>query len=281
MWIRTHFIRVGIAIPVPRDYGLRRCPGRTLNTIVTPRERVLSPSDSCRRTTLRMRKEAHEKSTSVHARTGSVCAAAAAVTIPNNTPGFIKSAADQGLVDPATVITVNVWLKLHNQQKLDRLVAQQTQKNSPNYHRWITQDFINANYGPTAQEVNAVSNFLSAHNLTVLSVAENNLYVKAQGSVSAIQQAFHVQIHGYSRNGAMFRSNAGDPSVSDSSGSLIAAVTGLDDYGFQSNVARPMTPEGVAAPLRAVSGPGGLFFEAQCFRPVETDSFKGGGNMAS
>ena len=63
--------------------------------------------------------------------------------IANNTPGFIKSAVDQGPVDPATVITVNVWLKLRNQQQLDKLVEQQKQGNSPSYHRWITQDEFN------------------------------------------------------------------------------------------------------------------------------------------
>jgi len=103
--------------------------------------------------------------------------------ISNNTPGFIKKAVDQGAVDPASVMTVNVWLKLHNQQQLDNLVQQQKQKGSPSYQRWITQDQFNATYSPTSQEVNAISNFLSAKNLTVVWVAENNLYVKAQGAV--------------------------------------------------------------------------------------------------
>jgi hypothetical protein len=33
------------------------------------------------------------------------------VRIPNNTPGFIASASDQGAVAPSTLLTVNVWLK--------------------------------------------------------------------------------------------------------------------------------------------------------------------------
>ncbi len=199
--------------------------------------------------------------------------------IPNNTPGFIASATDLGAVDPAGVITVSVWLKLHNQQQLDRLVEQQKQKNSPNYHRWITQDQFNADYGPTAQEVNAVSNFLSAHKLTVLSAAENNLYVKAQGSVADVQKTFGVQIHGYSKNGVAYRSNASDPA--DLSGGLIAAVTGLDDYGFQPMVAHAGAAEGAAVFVPATIGPNGLFFEGQCFRPVETDVFTSAGNTAS
>ncbi len=201
--------------------------------------------------------------------------------IANNTPGFIKSAVDQGPVDPATVITVNVWLKLRNQQQLDKLVEQQKQGNSPSYHRWITQDEFNADYGPTPQEVNAVENFLSGKNLTVLSLAENNMYIKVQGTAAAIEKAFNVAIHGYSLNGASYRSNAADPSIGDPSGAHVAAITGLDDYGFEPNVALPVSPEGIPEqPMPLTSRPNGLFFEGQCFRGVETDTFKSGATTA-
>ena len=202
--------------------------------------------------------------------------------IANNTPGFIAKAVDQGPLDPATIMTVNVWLKLHNQQQFDSLVEQQKQKGSPNYRRWITQDQFNADYGPTQQEVNSVENFLSAHNLTVLSVAENNMYIKVEGTAAAIEQAFHVQIHGYNLNGAAYRSNTGDPSIGDASGAHVAAITGLDDYGFQPNVKLPVSPEGgPVLPRPLTSSPSGLFFEGQCFRGVETDIFKSGGTTAT
>src|SRR5260370_15590816 len=82
--------------------------------------------------------------------------------LSHNTPGFIQIAIDQGPVHPASIIAVNVWLNLHNQQQLDKLLEQQKQKCTANYQRWITQDQFNAHYAPTSQEVHAVSNFLSA-----------------------------------------------------------------------------------------------------------------------
>src|SRR5215467_1948252 len=198
-----------------------------------------------------------------------------------NTPGFISQAQDQGPIDPFTPVTVNVWLKLHNQQQLDSLFADQNHPKSANYHRWITQDQFNASYGPTAQEVNAVSNFLAAHNLNVLFVAENNMYVKAQGTAADIQTAFGVQINNYTLNGVSYRSNQSDPSIGDPAGGLVAAITGLDDYGFQPNAIRPVTAEGGEVPLTPIaSGPDGLFFEGQCFRPPETHTFHAGATTA-
>src|SRR5260370_41222272 len=100
-------------------------------------------------------------------------ASAQTYAIRGNTPGFIQKAQDLGAVDPGSVSPVTVWLKLHNEGKLDQLVESQKQKGSANYQKWITQAQFNASFSPTAQEVKAVQNFLSAHGHPTLTVAEN------------------------------------------------------------------------------------------------------------
>jgi len=200
-----------------------------------------------------------------------------------NTPGFTKQAADLGSTDPSTVITVTVWLQLHNEKQLDALVRQLHQPNSSQYRRWITQDQFNASFGPTAQELRSVQNYLNAKKLSTLSVAENNMYVKVQGTVSDIQNAFHVQIHNYKLGKETYRSNTADPSINDGSGAHVAAITGMDDYGFEPAIVRPSDADGKPFPFTPLSqvNPGGVFFEGQAFRPVETDIFTGGGNLAT
>ena len=211
-----------------------------------------------------------------------VIAAQPAYTSANNTPGFVKKAVDLGPTDPTAVIAVTVWLQLHNEQKLDQLVQQQNQKGSSSFHKWITQDQFNSMFGPTAQEVNSVMNYLSAKNLTVLAVAENNLYVKVEGTVAQIQHAFGVQIHNYNFNGRIHRSNTADPSVNDAAGAHVAAVSGMDDYGFQPANMRPVGPDGTAAaPMPLASGANGLFFESQCFRGTQTQTFTAGTTSAT
>jgi subtilase family serine protease len=204
-------------------------------------------------------------------------------TITDNTPGFIKKAADKGSANASDQITVTVWLNLHNENQLSQLLIQQSTKGSGQFHKWLSQAQFSATYSPTAQEVNAVQNFLSAHNLTVLYVAENNFYVKAQGSIADVQKTFHVQIHNYSLNGVTHRSNNADPSINDPAGDNIAAVTGMDDYGYEPTLVFPSDADGSAFPFTPLSRakPGGVFFEGQPFRPVETDIFTGGGNMAT
>jgi subtilase family serine protease len=213
-----------------------------------------------------------------------VAAAQSHHTVPNNTPEFIKLAPDMGPVDPNAIIEVTVWLQLHNQEQLDQLFSSQNQKGSAKYHKWITQDQFNASFSPTPQELNSVGNYLSAHKLSIVSVAENNWYVKVQGTVADVEKTFNVSLNNYKFNGQTYRGNSGNPSVNDSSGAHIAAVTGLDDLGFQPALARPVDPEGHpvgTVPLSSVVSPDGLFFEGHCFRGIETHTFTKGSNSAT
>ena len=146
---------------------------------------------------------------------------AQSTTITKNTPGFIKKATDVGAVDPNTVITVTAWLNLHNQTQLDALVQGQYKKGSSTYHKWITQSQFNSSYGATSQEVDTVKNFLTSNGLTVIAVAEDNSYVKVQGTVGTIQKTFHVQIDNYKLKGKNYRSNKSDPTVNGQAGRIV------------------------------------------------------------
>ena len=106
-----------------------------------------------------------------------------------------------------------------------------------------------------------------------LRVAENNFY-KVQGTVADMEKTFHVSIHNFSYKGQTLRSNTADPSVDKSSNGHIAAVTGLDDFGFEPLYALPSDPNGAPLPMRPVSvTPQGVFFEGQCFRGLHTETF--------
>src|SRR5260370_40116496 len=75
--------------------------------------------------------------------------------IDSNTPGFIKQAIDFGSADPTTVISVTVWLNLHNEPQLDRLVQPPYQKGPPGFPKGIRQDGFNVSFSPTTHDVQA------------------------------------------------------------------------------------------------------------------------------
>jgi subtilase family serine protease len=181
-------------------------------------------------------------------------------------------------------ITVNVWLKQHNKAAFDELVRQMYDKNSPNYHHWLTMPQYNAKFAPTAKEVAVVRDFLAGHNLRVTSIDKNNHYVLAQGSIADIQSAFNTQINRVMLNGAVHRMNASEAAFVGPAASLVAAVQGLSDLGYRSNATPALDPATrtpyAGVPPSAV-GPDGLFFSADCFRPPQTITFTTGGGLPS
>ncbi len=194
-------------------------------------------------------------------------------TISNNTPGALKKATDTGAVDPSAVISITAWLKLQNETQLDQLLAQQTTKGNANYHKWLTQADIDAQFSPTAQQANAVANWLAAKNLAVVEVAANNWYVKAQGTVGDIEKAFHVQIDNFTVSGTTFRSNTANPQIVNGPGN-IDAITGLDDIGYRPNVALAQGADGSAGGFAPLNSANGTFTSGSCFKSgTETHTF--------
>jgi subtilase family serine protease len=188
---------------------------------------------------------------------------------------------NMGPEDTSKVISVTVWLNLHNKPALDALAQQIYDKGSPNYHQWLTISQFRAQFAPTAQDVTAVREFLASHNLTVTSVGPNNHFVVARGTVADAQQAFNTQINRMMVSGAMHRMNASEPRIEGPAASLVSAVQGLSDLAYRTNVHRAANPV-TRQPYDAVAisaGNNGLFFSGQCLRPPQTLSLKSPGGF--
>jgi hypothetical protein len=80
--------------------------------------------------------------------------------LAKHTPGFVARATDMGPEDSSKMVTVTLWLRMHNTDALDAVVQQLYDPSSSNYHHWLTQAEFNASYAPKAEEAAAVRKFL-------------------------------------------------------------------------------------------------------------------------
>ena len=203
--------------------------------------------------------------------------------IAHNTPNYVATAKNVGTEDPTKVIEVSIWLQIHNQEQFDALTQSLYDRNSPNYHHWLTRKDIAARFAPTAQEVRTVRQFFAAHNLKVVKTGPNNFYVRARGTVGDVEKAFRVQLNNYQVGNKTIRANAGDPYIAGAAGALVRAVSGLDTGAFEHPlIARP-TSFGGNKPAAALAKPATAaststststsIFSSQCFTTTETESF--------
>ena len=189
---------------------------------------------------------------------------------------------NMGPEDATKQISVTVRLNLHNKANFDSMVAEMYDKNSANYHHWMTMEEYKANFAPTAKDLAVVREFLAAHNMKVTSVDANNHFVVAQVSVGEAQKAFNVQINRVMVSGTVHRVSASTASVVGPAAAVVAAVEGLSDLEYRADVklaGNPTTGVPYAGVPLSAAGPDGLFFSADCFRAPQVVTFKTAGSF--
>jgi len=90
-----------------------------------------------------------------------------------------------------------IQLPLRNQSELTALLGQLYDPSSPNYHNYLSVDQFTAQFGPTAEDYQAVVDFANTNGLTVTNTPANRLLVDIEGPVAQIERAFHMTMGVY------------------------------------------------------------------------------------
>lgn len=199
-----------------------------------------------------------------------------AVAAGNDSSSLVAGAKTLGAEDASKQIAVTVWLRQRNKQELDTLVHDLYDKNSVNYHHFLTRAQYQAKFAPAVEDRETVRKFLANNNLHVTAIEKNNHYLVAQGRVGDVQKAFNTQINRVMVNGAVHRLNTAEASLVGPAAPLVATVQGLNDLKY-SAYARPAVNPDTGKPYEGVSlsgvGSNGLVFSQDCLRAPESHIF--------
>jgi subtilase family serine protease len=199
----------------------------------------------------------------------------------NSTPSFIKLSTDLGAADASQEIDVTLALASRDSAALDKFVNDVRTPGTGPYHQFLTPAEFVQQFGATSESLKAVSEFAGKRGLKVSSIASNHLSATLRGSVASVQKAFGVQIHNFSRNGQLVRSNTSNL-VLDSSLATSVTAASASDYFFNPDHVQALDPSG--KPLKPVplsASPQGIFFANGCFRSPETITKSKGGVTAT
>ena len=196
--------------------------------------------------------------------------------ITNSTPRYVAGAKNLGTVGANETIEVSIWLNPHNRGQLDALARQLYDRNSPNYRHWLTRPQFAARFAPTVEEAKTIQRFFEAHNLKIVKVGPNNMFVRARGTAGDIEAAFHVLLNNYEVNGKTIRANDRDPYVDGDAAPMIRSISGLDSGRFEHPlISRQTALSGAATPAVSANSINfdSNFFTSNCFNGVEKESF--------
>jgi subtilase family serine protease len=98
-----------------------------------------------------------------------------------------------GAADPAETTHFSVYLPLTHQDKLEKLLQDQTDPASASYHQWLTPAQFKAQFGPRPEAMAKVKAKLEAHGFTI--TAEHTQNIEVEGSVADVESFFNARLN--------------------------------------------------------------------------------------
>ena len=155
------------------------------------------------------------------------------VALTGNVHGFAQPRFDLGRTDGSTLIygvTLAFRLSAAQQSDLNNLLAQQQQRSSPNYHKWLTPAQFGARFGMSQHDINRVETWLESKGFTVTSVANSRNLITFDGTVAQIESAFDTEIHNYLVDSEIHFANSNNPSVPAALAASVLALGHLHNF---------------------------------------------------
>jgi hypothetical protein len=126
------------------------------------------------------------------------------------------------------------------QAALKKLLDDQQDKNSPNYHKWLTPDEFGKTFGPSDQDIQTVASWLQSQGFRVDHVSRGKTHIEFSGDAAHVQQAFRTPIHKFAIGGVEHWANASDPQIP---AALVPAVAGVATlHNFHSKPQHVISP---------------------------------------
>lgn len=156
-------------------------------------------------------------------------------------------------------IYASIVLPLRNQADLTSLLARLYDPSSPDYGHFLSVTQFTEQFGPTAEDFQAVVSFAQANGLLVTSLPANRLVVPVAGSVAQINAAFNVQMNVYQHptENRNFFSPDREPVLD--LGVPVAHIAGLDDFSLPQPMSLRASSNGQNSAVVSGSGPGGSY----------------------
>jgi subtilase family serine protease len=130
---------------------------------------------------------------------------------------------------------------------LERLMAEQLDRLSPNYHKWLTPEQFGEQFGPSDQDILTITGWLQSHGFLIGNAPKGKTTIDFSGTAAQVQQAFHTPIHKYVINGQEHWANVKDPAIPSALTASVEGIVSLHNFFPRA--------QSVAGPARQINRP--------------------------
>ena len=116
------------------------------------------------------------------------------------------------------------------QAALNKLLAEQQDPKSANYHKWLTPEQYAARFGMSEADLAKVTSWLQSQGLTVDGVSRGRTEVFFSGTAAQVETVFQTELHKYLVDGETHFANASEISVPAALSNMVLGFRGLDSF---------------------------------------------------
>jgi subtilase family serine protease len=154
-------------------------------------------------------------------------------TLQGNTHPMARAEFDRGEA-PAELPMERMLLVLQHSPEqeaaLKQLLTEQQTQGSPNFHNWLTPQQYGQQFGPSDEDIQAVTVWLQSHGFQVSRVSQSRHIIEFSGSAAQVKEAFHTAIHKYAANGEEHWANGSDPQIPAALAPVVVGVKSLHNF---------------------------------------------------
>ncbi len=155
------------------------------------------------------------------------------VQLAGNTHPLALAKFDQGKVaDSLPMEHMFLVLRRSPEQEraLEKLIAEQQNPRSANYHKWLSADELGRRFGTSQHDMETIVAWLQSHGLRVNVVYPSAMVLDISGTAGQVREAFHTEIHQYKVHGELHIANASDPKIPAALAPVVQGVKQLHDF---------------------------------------------------
>jgi subtilase family serine protease len=153
------------------------------------------------------------------------------VALAGNTRPEANALNDRGVVsDDFALDHMLLQLKRspEREEALKQYIDQLHDRQSPNFHKWLTAAEFNEHYGVANQDVDTVVAWLKQHGFKVHGAG--GLTIDFSGTAGLVRSALHTEIHNLEVSGVKHFANVSDPRIPAALEPAVAGVVSLHNF---------------------------------------------------
>ena len=150
---------------------------------------------------------------------------------------------DRGAVAPAFAMNhmmLFVRPSAAQQAELDRLLAEQQNPSSPQFHKWLAPEEFGNRFGLTPHDHSQIVAWLNGEGFTVEEAARARNWIMFSGTAEQVERALHTSIHSFEVNGEKHFANVADPAIPSKLAGIVAGFGGLHDFQPEPLIRNPV-----------------------------------------